>query len=94
MSLAMSYKWLGVDAGENGGKTKMGEAIRWLMLAKSTLEEVEEKMSSGINIVRVSKDEKKSTRGKLGQQMESVNAFLNAYKKVNDSVSPTSRHFY
>lgn len=87
IALALSYKWLGIDAGENGGKEKVGEAICWLTMAKNELEMVDAKVGSGLDLVRISKEEKKIRRGKLGTLIDGVNAFLNAYRKVNDAVS-------
>lgn len=92
IALSLSYKWLGVDAGENGGREKGGDAIAWLKMAKSGLEEVRGKgklggMTMGNLKSRVGGKER---QGKVGQELESVAAFLSAYSKVNDTVRSSS----
>lgn len=78
---ALARKWLGVDAGENGGTPKAGEAIAFLAWAKKELEEVKDSgRSFGVGKERLRKD-------KVTEELEIVNVFLKHYKKVNNSVS-------
>lgn len=94
ISIALAHKWLGIDAGENGGKDRAGEAIAWLTLAKEGLEQVDTKISGGLNLIRVGKQEKRVGRNKIGEELQSVNAFLNAYTRVNDTVSGGAHLYY
>lgn len=75
---ALSRKWLGVDAGESAGGERIGEAIAWLKDAKATLAEG----SRG----PVGKLSKSKVEGKWKEELDSVNAFLSAYEKSNNSV--------
>lgn len=92
---SLAFKWLGVDAGENGGRDKAGEALAWLGVAKSGLEDVRGK-SAGIGMLKVGKGKKagRERKGKIADEVDSVAAFLSAYKKVNDTVRPAffARH--
>lgn len=69
---SMARKWLGVDAGENGGTERGGDAVGFLVWAKKELEE----LKGG---------RKKDSR--MSEELDSVGVFLKHYKKVNDSVS-------
>ncbi|KAK4701539.1 hypothetical protein P7C70_g4692, partial [Phenoliferia sp. Uapishka_3] len=83
---SLSYKWLGVDAGENGTREKAGDSIAWLLMAKSGFDEVKGK-TEGVGRLKVGKGKVgKESKGKLAQEAESVKAFLSAYKRVNDSL--------
>lgn len=86
----LGWKWLGVDAGENGGREKAGMALAWLGAAKSGLEELSGGGSVGGRLKMIGKSGKKGKekerKGKVGKELDSVNAFLSAYKKVNDTV--------
>jgi hypothetical protein len=100
---AMSRKWLGVDAGETSGGGRTGEAIVWLRDARKTL--AASSSSSGGTVPKSStgpggglfkklgggggKEDKKERKGKLGDAIESVDAFLKAYEKANDQVCPS-----
>lgn len=88
LAQARSYKWLGVDCGENGGRAKAGEAVGWLTLAKATLDEVAGK-NEGFRKLKVNKGKKVGQAGKdaVAREADSVAVFLHAYKKVNDTVS-------
>jgi hypothetical protein len=92
LAQALSYKWLGVDCGENGGMDKAGEAIGWLAMARGALEEVQGK-TSGLNALKIGKGKSagKGRKSKVAEELESTAAFTSAYKKVNDSVSPGRR---
>ncbi|KAH8929040.1 hypothetical protein BT69DRAFT_1329062 [Atractiella rhizophila] len=76
MSSLLAYKWLGVDAGENG--TKIGEAIGWLGMAKEGMKEM---VGRGLG------KEKERKRKRVKEELEAVETYLKAYKKVNDAVS-------
>lgn len=81
-STALAHKWLGVDAGENGGQARAGEAVAFLALAKTELDEAK---GGGIKGIAKSGREKEK-RERVGAELESVNIFLKHYKKMNDSV--------
>ena len=87
VSLALSYKWLGIDAGENGGRERCGEAISWLTLAEMELKELE---TGGKGLMGIGKGKGKG--GKVQEELESIRAFRSGYKKVNDTVSRLSHH--
>lgn len=88
LSLALSYKWLGVDCGENGGSEKAGDALGWLSMAYDELEEIQGK-TAGIKSLKLGKGKAagKTRRSKVSEELDSVAAFHSAYKKVNDTVS-------
>ncbi|GAA6021459.1 hypothetical protein JCM10207_004742 [Rhodosporidiobolus poonsookiae] len=85
LSLALSYKWLGVDAGEH---STTGDALGWLALAGKALDELREKDKGLGKIKGLAKGAKagKGRKGKVQEELESTEAFASAYKKVNDSV--------
>ncbi|KAJ7644282.1 BRO1 domain-containing protein [Roridomyces roridus] len=68
---AMAHKWLGVDAGENGGTDRGGDAVGFLVWAKKELEE----LKGG---------RKKDAR--VSGELDTVGVFLKHYKKINDSL--------
>lgn len=88
LAQALSYKWLGVDCGENHGMDKAGEALGWLGMAKSSLEEVQGK-TAGLKNLKIGKGRSagKGRKGKVAEELDSTAAFASAYKKVNDTVS-------
>ncbi|KAH7888890.1 BRO1-like domain-containing protein [Phlebopus sp. FC_14] len=93
---ALAHKWLGVDAGENGGQAKGGEAVGFLTWAKRELEELE---GGGVSLksLSIGKDrgvEKEKSggiggkrKGEIVQELHSVKTFLTHYKKINDSLT-------
>lgn len=80
---ALARKWLGVDAGENGGHTKGGEAVGYLIWAKKELEELKD---GGLGIGK-EKEKKDRKKDRVKEELNAVNVFLKHYKKINDSVS-------
>jgi hypothetical protein len=81
-ALALSHKWLGVDAGESGSKG--GHAVAFLKLAKGQLEglkDVGKKVSLGKG-----SDNKKPKRNRIVNELDSVTTFLKNYQKLNDTV--------
>ncbi|GAA6022246.1 hypothetical protein JCM11491_001680 [Sporobolomyces phaffii] len=84
LALSLSYKWLGVD---NGERSETGEALGWLALSSKSLDELNDK-DKGINKFKLGKGKSaaKGRKGKVQEEIESVQAFANAYKKVNDTV--------
>jgi len=80
----LARKWLGVDAGENGGTSKGGEAVAFLVWAKKELEELKDSRR-GLGISK--EKEKKERKDKVIEELDSVNVFWKYYKKLNDSVS-------
>ncbi|KAI5476732.1 pH-response regulator protein palc [Pseudohyphozyma bogoriensis] len=87
IALGLSYKWLGVDAGENGGREKAGESLRWLEMARKELEEVEGK-AKGLKGLKIGKGKSagKERKGKVEGELDAIAAFYGGYKKVNDTV--------
>ncbi|GAA5851289.1 hypothetical protein JCM8547_004195 [Rhodosporidiobolus lusitaniae] len=85
LSLALSYKWLGVD---NGERNETGTAIGYLQLARKELEELEGKSKGLGKLKGFAKGGKagKGRKGKVQEELESTEAFASAYRKVNDSV--------
>ncbi|GAA5910703.1 hypothetical protein JCM6882_002054 [Rhodosporidiobolus microsporus] len=86
LSLALSYKWLGVDAGE---RSATGDALGYLAMARKALDELREKDKGFGKIKGLAKRNEKAGRGRKGkvlEEVESTEAFASAYKKVNDSV--------
>lgn len=80
----MGYKWLGVDAGENGNKP--GEAIAWLEMSKRGLLGLQNKSKIALPL-RKGKAERSKRKDRLVEELEDVEAFLKAYKRTNGTVS-------
>lgn len=82
---AMAHKWLGVDAGENGGTDKMGVAVGFLAWAKKDLED----LKGGPHVMGSDREKEMRERRKekVATELESVSVFLKGYKKMNDTVS-------
>ncbi|BGP16067.1 hypothetical protein JCM10213_006797 [Rhodosporidiobolus nylandii] len=85
LSLALSYKWLGVDAGE---RSATGDALGYLDMARKALEELREKDKGLGKLKGLGKGGKagKGRRGKVQEELDSTEAFASGYRKVNDSV--------
>ena|ERR1700761_1228822 len=73
---AMSYKWLGVDAGEQG---KAGEAVGFLKWAKEQLDS----LGGGGK----EKERNRGRKERIAEEVRSVDTFLKGYTKENDTVS-------
>ncbi|SJK97145.1 uncharacterized protein ARMOST_00396 [Armillaria ostoyae] len=84
---ALAHKWLGVDAGEFGGTAKGGDAVGFLVWSKKELEDLKDG-GKGIGITRGEKEKIGRTlrKGKVAEELESVNIWLKNYKKVNDTL--------
>lgn len=82
---ALARKWLGVDAGENGGTAKGGDAVAFLVWAKKDLEDLKDS-GRGLGIGK-DKEKKERRKDKVTEELESVTVFWKHYKKVNDTVS-------
>lgn len=102
LSSALAHKWLGVDAGENGKPPRVGEALGWVMEARSRLSELEDgkvadKMK-GLGIgkgVERRKEARKVRQDRIDREVEDTDAWVRAYQKMNDTVSePTSSADY
>lgn len=89
---ALARKWLGVDAGENGGTPKGGEAVAFLAWAKKGLEDLKDG-GRGLGIGK-DKDKKERRKDKVLEELETINVFWKHYKKVNDSVSYSGSIYY
>lgn len=96
---SMSRKWLGIDAGESGDSARIGEAIVWLRAARQALDEGGSATGStagstkggGVfgKLGRTGKEEKRERKGRVGDGLASVEAFLSVYEKTNDTVRLT-----
>ncbi|KWU41353.1 hypothetical protein RHOSPDRAFT_12399, partial [Rhodotorula sp. JG-1b] len=89
LALALSYKWLGVDAGEKvASPPTTGDALGYLALAASELESLEDKDKGFRKLKGFGKGREagKGRKGKVQEEKESTEAFRSAYKKVNDTV--------
>lgn len=82
---ALSKKWLGVDAGENGGANKGGEAVAFMAWAKKDLQELKDS-SSGINRGKIDKEQKNELKNRVALELNAVTVFHKHYKKTNDTV--------
>ena len=82
---ALSRKWLGVDAGENGGRAKGGEAVEFLRWAKKYLEDLKDS-SKGVSLGKAEKEKKGQKKEKVLDELAKVTVFYKHYKKMNDSV--------
>ncbi|KAH9942358.1 uncharacterized protein BXZ73DRAFT_87964 [Epithele typhae] len=72
---ALARKWLGVDAGENGGTPKGGVAVGFLAWAKRMIGSEREK------------DMRERRKARVQEELGSTNTFLVGYKRINDTVS-------
>ncbi|TXT08605.1 hypothetical protein VHUM_02733 [Vanrija humicola] len=94
LSSALAYKWLGVDAGENGKGNKVGEAVAWVKEAQSRLSELEDgkvadKMK-GLSLGKGSerkKEVRKARQGRVDRELADIAAWITAYTKMNDTVA-------
>ena len=86
MNAALAHKWLGVDAGENGGASKAGIAVAFLGWSRSELEALQDSakhhLDIGIHVNAADKSkskDKKDARGKMKEvvqrELESVKSF-------------------
>ncbi|KAK8854775.1 pH-response regulator protein palC [Kwoniella newhampshirensis] len=94
LAQALSHKWLGVDAGENGKGMKVGEAIAWCKDARGRLEELEDskmrERMKGLSLGRSNerkKEERKARKGRVERGVEDVKAWVSSYTKQNDTVA-------
>jgi len=78
---AISHKWLGVDAGEQSNPGKAGESVGFLQWAKDELETVKD---GGHGIAGLSRKAKRKER--VAEEIGSTSAFLNHYRKLNNTV--------
>lgn len=93
LATALGYKWLGIDAGENGKGEKVGEALAWTKEAQSRLGEMEdskmrEKMK-GLGIGKSNerkKEERKARNSRVDREVEDIAAWVKAYSRMNDTV--------
>ncbi|KAH8118953.1 BRO1 domain-containing protein [Phellopilus nigrolimitatus] len=83
---ALAHKWLGVDAGENGGRTQGGAAVAFLGWAKSELEELRDGRRGVVNFDRDRRETRELMKGRIAEELESVVVFWKHYKKMNDSL--------
>ncbi|PWN51101.1 hypothetical protein IE53DRAFT_386564 [Violaceomyces palustris] len=87
---ALAYKWLGVDAGEMGGK--VGEALTFLKMSRESLHELPTSSGIGLSLGRrVGKDGRKGGGGGgIGgkeEEIKIVDHWIQCYTKLNDTVS-------
>lgn len=86
-SFALSHKWLGADAGESSNKP--GEAVAYMTLARNGLVDLQ-KRAKTVLPMRKGKVERAKRKDRLVEEIEDIDAFLSAYKKINDTVSARS----
>ncbi|KAH8108008.1 hypothetical protein BXZ70DRAFT_903407 [Cristinia sonorae] len=89
---ALAHKWLGVDAGENGGTAQGGIAVGFLAWTKKELEELKSGGLShggvaGIGITDREKDVKEARKATVIAEIGKVDTFLKGYKRMNDTVA-------
>ena len=87
-SLAMAYKWLGVDAGEQDGKA--GISVAFLKLAKEGLDSLREgklRMMPRLKSIGTSPNDRAANKDRVVEEISAVKTFLHHYKGLNDSVS-------
>ncbi|KAH9948929.1 hypothetical protein B0H21DRAFT_777518 [Amylocystis lapponica] len=82
---ALARKWMGVDAGENGGTDKGGIAVGFLAWAKKELEEL--KSGGGVMGSDREKEMRERRRDRVVEELGSVSVFLKGYRRINDTVS-------
>ncbi|ETW80971.1 hypothetical protein HETIRDRAFT_385645, partial [Heterobasidion irregulare TC 32-1] len=82
---ALAHKWLGVDAGETPGSTRLGEAVAFLAWSKKELDELKDAGKGGGK--EDGKEGKRERKERVVEEIESVSVFLKHYKKLNDSLS-------
>ena len=82
---ALAHKWLGVDAGETPGSTRLGEAVAFLAWSKKELDELKDAGKGGGK--EDGKEGKRDRKERVVEKIESVSVFLKHYKKLNNSVS-------
>lgn len=80
-TLALVYKWLGVDAGESGSRT--GIAVGFLSLAKTELESLHNIKKT---LLGKGGDISKENKSWISTEMSSVTVFFKSYRKLNDTV--------
>lgn len=85
LSNTLAWKWLGVDAGENGAEEKGGEAVAFLAWAKSELEELKDGRR-GVSLDKEKREKRERMKEKVNNELEEVTVFWKNYKKMNDSV--------
>ena len=81
VSKALAYKWLGIDAGENGNR--YGEGIAFLKVAESSISLKKARSLFSSSKGKSSRAEIKSTQE---QESKSISHWLNSYNKLNDTV--------
>lgn len=83
-SNALANKWLGVDAGESA--TKAGDAIAYLTIARNGLLDLQ-KRAKTVFALRKGKAERAKRKDRLVEELEDIDAFLSAYRHMNDTAS-------
>ncbi|KZV79689.1 hypothetical protein EXIGLDRAFT_743064 [Exidia glandulosa HHB12029] len=93
LSAALAHKWLGVDAGEakGGPGPRAGEAVAFLNWARDELEGLKKaSLGERVQATKSGGAEKeagaKLAKAALVREIESVGAFLKAYRQLNDTV--------
>nr|XP_019011489.1 pH-response regulator protein palC [Kwoniella pini CBS 10737]OCF50270.1 pH-response regulator protein palC [Kwoniella pini CBS 10737] len=92
LSMALSYKWLGIDSAE-GKSQKLGEGIAFIKDSLERLEDMENsKLKSGIKSLSMrnserKKEERRNRLGRVEREIEDTNAWLKTYIKLNDTVA-------
>ena len=84
---SIAYKWLAIDAGQ---RSSVGTAIAYLCLSSTLLSSAKD-LSSGLKNITISSSSslllKKRNTSIIDQELETVHHWLDAYRKLNDTVS-------
>ncbi|KAJ4490854.1 BRO1 domain-containing protein [Lentinula aciculospora] len=84
---ALAKKWLGIDAGENGGEKRCGDAVAFLIWGKKELQELKDG-GKGIGLTKGDKEKRDRNlrKEKVALESETIDVWLKHYKRVNDTV--------
>ncbi|KAJ3992607.1 BRO1 domain-containing protein [Lentinula boryana] len=87
LNSALAKKWLGIDAGENGGQKRGGEAVGFLIWAKKELQDIKDG-GKGAALAKGEKEKRDRSlrKGKVANELETIDSWLKHYKKVNDTI--------
>ncbi|KAF8828615.1 hypothetical protein HHX47_DHR3000296 [Lentinula edodes] len=84
---ALAKKWFGIDAGENGGEDRGGDAVGLLIWAQKELQELKDG-GKGVGLSRGEKEKRDRNlrKEKVTKELEITGVWLKHYKKINDTV--------
>ncbi|KAJ3774086.1 pH-response regulator protein palC, partial [Lentinula raphanica] len=87
LNSGLAKKWLGIDAGENGGQKRGGDAVGFLIWAKKELQEIKDG-GKGAGLAKGDKERKDRNlrKEKVARELETIDIWLKHYKKTNDTI--------